>query len=241
MNEILKKAIENFKKKQDKRFLSLRSEINTRIDIKNEKLEEKTNENIVYLASKFGELIGRKVGTIKKQIITRHNDLEGLKWSKSGHIIDENINFQDKKIVNLEDPVDEKDAVNFRTVLRIIRQELSKFRPQQVFVGGGGNGGGGGSEIIKDYLIKTANYTLTSADEQKVIYMNSDSGELTATLPASPADKDVYIIKNVGSNDVIINRNGNNIERLSENQTLSKFSHPTAKLQYTNSLGWFLI
>lgn len=100
------------------------------------------------------------------------------------------------------------------------------------------------------YSIKTADYLLTNDDafnpsegnyDAKVIYMNSDSEILTATLPANPNDEDIQTIKNIGSMDVIIDRNGKNIEASAANHTLSKFSHPTAKLQYTNSLGWFLI
>lgn len=232
MNELILKAIEKLKERQNKRFASLKNELKTLFEIKIDDLKLKLTE----FGSKVKErlnYIEDKLENVDKKIITKHSDLDDLGFSNSGHYFDEDLNLRDFKIKNLKDPIDEKDAVNVKTLIKYVSDQISKINIP-VYSGGINN-------EKKDYTIKTTNYDLTNNDEQKVIYMNSDGGELTARLPANPNDKDIFIIKNVGSNDVIIDRNGNDIERLAENQTLSKFSKPTAKLQYTNSLGWFLI
>jgi len=59
----------------------------------------------------------------------------------------------------------------------------------------------------KKYSTKTSNYTLTNTDN--IIYMNTNSATLTASLPdARTVGGIVYTLKNIGSNDMVIDPNG---------------------------------
>lgn len=63
------------------------------------------------------------------------------------------------------------------------------------------------SSAYKKHSTKASNYTLTNADN--IIYMNTNSATLTASLPdARTVGGIVYTLKNVGSNHMVIDPNG---------------------------------
>ena len=63
------------------------------------------------------------------------------------------------------------------------------------------------SSAYKKHSTKASNYTLTNADN--IIYMNTNSATLTASLPdARTVGGIVYTLKNVGSNNMVIDPNG---------------------------------
>jgi hypothetical protein len=89
------------------------------------------------------------------------------------------------------------------------------------------------------YLVKTADYTAASGE---FILVDTTSGIVTITLPASPAAGDTVTVtdsnSNATQNAVIVARNGNNIMGLSEDLYISQ-SGSTASLVY-NGTEWRL-
>jgi hypothetical protein len=67
----------------------------------------------------------------------------------------------------------------------------------------------------------TANTTLTTSNANQVMEVNTTSGAITVTMPASPSAYSVFYFKDVGgalsTNALTINPNGKNIEGLSAN------------------------
>jgi hypothetical protein len=93
---------------------------------------------------------------------------------------------------------------------------------------------------------KTASYTLTNEDAD--VYFNTTSGACTATLPASPINKQEHSIKKVGgsSNEMIVSGNGNKIEGslTYTPRTGATVDNVLIRLRYSsdsNSLGWWEI
>ena len=85
------------------------------------------------------------------------------------------------------------------------------------------------------YTVKTADYTAASGD---FVLVDTTSGIITITLPASPAAGDTVTVTDSNSNNtqnaIIVARNGNNIMGLSEDLYISQ-SGSTASLVYSGT------
>jgi len=90
--------------------------------------------------------------------------------------------------------------------------------------------------LYNAWLIKTSAYTALSGDQ---LICNSGSA-FTITLPASPAAGDTVIIKNEGSGQVTVGRNGQNINSSASDAQLPNPN--AAQLVYVdNTIGWTVI
>ena len=90
--------------------------------------------------------------------------------------------------------------------------------------------------LYNAFLIKTANYTAISGDQ---LVCNSSS-VFTITLPASPNAGDTVIIKNQGSGQVTVGRNGQNIQSSASDAQLPNPN--AAQLVYVDStIGWTVL
>jgi hypothetical protein len=80
--------------------------------------------------------------------------------------------------------------------------------------------------------VKTGPYTASSKDQ---LVINSASA-VEITLPASPAQGDTVIMKNIGAGLITILRNGSNIEGSAQNGYLA--STLAMQVVYTTAEGW---
>ena len=80
----------------------------------------------------------------------------------------------------------------------------------------------------------------TSAGEQ--IFANTTTNPITITLPASPSTGDEVVIVDArgtfGSNNLIINRNGEPIEGVAANDTLSTNGQSVTLAYVDSTRGW---
>ena len=91
--------------------------------------------------------------------------------------------------------------------------------------------------LYNDWLVKTANFTMSSGDQ---IVGNHASTAFTLTLPASPSAGAVVTVKNVGAATITIGRNSQKINSLTEDGELVTGASGT--LVYVSStIGWTVI
>ena len=90
--------------------------------------------------------------------------------------------------------------------------------------------------------IKTANFT-ASANEG--YFLNTTSGQITVTLPASPSAGDVVAVKDYAdtfdTNKAILNANGNKIQGSTENFDITVEGTAAILLYVDSTKGWLLV
>ena len=93
--------------------------------------------------------------------------------------------------------------------------------------------GAGVGGAYNDFVIKTTAYTAVTRDQ---IIVNSSS-PVTITLPITPSSGNVVFIKNAGTGEVTVGRNGSNINSTADDGTLA--ADAGASLVYVDgSIGW---
>lgn len=91
--------------------------------------------------------------------------------------------------------------------------------------------------LYNDWLVKTANFTMSSGDQ---IVGNHASTAFTLTLPSSPSAGAVVTVKNVGAALITIGRNSSNINSVAGDALLPQ--NNAATLVYVDStIGWTTI
>ncbi len=93
-----------------------------------------------------------------------------------------------------------------------------------------------------DTTVKTASFTATSGDG---FFVDSTSGAITVTLPASPSANDIVAVADyagtAATNNITIARNGSNFEGGTENGSIS-INRQTATLIFVDSTqGWIVV
>jgi hypothetical protein len=93
-----------------------------------------------------------------------------------------------------------------------------------------------------DTTVKTSSFTATSGDGY---FVNTTSGAITVTLPASPSANDIVSIADyagtAATNNITIARNGSNFEGGTENGAIST-NRQTATLIFVDSTqGWIVV
>lgn len=93
---------------------------------------------------------------------------------------------------------------------------------------------------FRDILSKNTNYTIQDADRNPIILVNSASGNITITLPTLSANinKDVWVIKIVSANNVILDGEGAETINGSATQTLYNQFEYIKVIGLTS--GWFI-
>jgi hypothetical protein len=93
--------------------------------------------------------------------------------------------------------------------------------------------GAGVGGAYNDFVIKTTAYTAVTRDQ---IIVNSSSA-VTITLPITPSSGNVVFIKNAGTGEVTVGRNGSNINSTADDGTLA--ADAGASLVYVDgTIGW---
>ena len=108
-----------------------------------------------------------------------------------------------------------------------------------LFVGGSLNGGAlTATQQSLAISTKSANYTVTAGDH--TILVDTTSGDITITLPASPETGRIVVVKKITdtTGDVIVAGNGNNIDGAAS-QTLFTYN-ATFQLQF-NGTAWYVL
>lgn len=89
-------------------------------------------------------------------------------------------------------------------------------------------------------LVATVTSSVTLDDSYGVVYVNSASGDVTVTLPASPLTGQQYTICRVStSNAVTVGRNGNNIQGSASNLSLTVLD--SVRLGWDGSASWRIL
>jgi hypothetical protein len=106
---------------------------------------------------------------------------------------------------------------------------------------GGGGGGGGNSSGGYTYVEATAN-TTASANTKYIV--NTDSSNITITLPSSPSlGTEVGIIDGTGNASVhaiTVGRNGGNIQGTASDMTVTTDRSAFTLVYYNAAQGWIL-
>ena len=114
--------------------------------------------------------------------------------------------------------------------------QIPPITKQSIAVGTGNAYG-----MIVDFTPKTANFTIVSATNYTAYLVNCSSSAITATLPASPSQgqrvKFIDLNGAAATNNIIINRNGNNINGAGSNITIST-NRKTVDLLFITGTGW---
>jgi hypothetical protein len=90
-------------------------------------------------------------------------------------------------------------------------------------------------------VVDVVTYTMVDEDLSKILYAKANSNAVTIELFPSPIDGDMAIIKAIDlTNDVTIDRNGNNIEGVAENYVFADTN--AIHLQWVDSeSSWFIV
>lgn len=87
--------------------------------------------------------------------------------------------------------------------------------------------------------VKTTNYTIVRGDG--AVYMDTDGGNRTVTLPSDAVAGDLFLAKNwgVSGNSLTVARNGKDIERVAANRTLADMKFEW--YEFVGTAGWGVI
>ena len=93
-----------------------------------------------------------------------------------------------------------------------------------------------------DTTAKTASFTAVSGNGY---FVNTTSGAITVTLPASPSGGDIVAVKDYAqtfaTNNVTLARNGSNIEGVASDQTLNGNAESVTFVYVDSTKGWVLV
>ena len=102
---------------------------------------------------------------------------------------------------------------------------------------------GNADGMIVDFTAKTSNFTIGAATNYTAYLVNTSSNAVTATLPSSPSQgqhiKFIDLSGTAATNNIIINRNGNNINGAGSNITIST-NRKTVDILFITGTGWIV-
>lgn len=100
-----------------------------------------------------------------------------------------------------------------------------------------------GSGRVLETVTKSAAYTLTENDHVIFVDTNAAAGNVTLTLPATPRDGQIYLVidstNNAATNNIILGRNGNNIDGGAANYTMN--TNGSRVQVVSDGTDWFTI
>lgn len=117
---------------------------------------------------------------------------------------------------------------------------MARRRPLVLVTGGDQELSDGDSVFQPREVTTVSSGTTLAVDTHDIVLVNTGSGGITITLPASPTANTVFTIVNIGSsgNDVTVDPNGNNINGLSANRALQDAMRMTVA---TDGTDWYIV